>query len=289
MAGSSKAFRKHGTFVYEVGPTIARYGTSALAVEAMKEAQMTHAWVRIHNSEAAYSSSEKKAIAAFIKLLVDANISVAGWGWCQGSDPTADARLAVKELTSFGLTDYVADIEHGVHGANWEANEVTNFCTRVRAGVTGSFGVTTFPLIDWHEPELMKAALPFVDMFNPQVYWHHFPNKKMLKQFKRPDGSAYVLGNAASYADLCLDRWAKLMGSTPKDIVITGQAYWGEGKPPFSQDSAEDALDEFLGAWTGYDRVIGLNWWHFGGGQSMSHRMRNSINKAKLGAKTYKK
>jgi len=289
MPGSSKAFRKHGTFIYEVGPTIARYGTSALAIEAMKEAQMTHAWVRIHNSEAAYSSGDKKKIAAFIKELVDAGINVAGWGWCQGSDPTADAKLAVKELTSFGLTDYVADIEHGVHGANWQVNEITNFCTRVRAGVTGSFGVTTFPLIDWHEPELMKAALPFVDMFNPQVYWHYFPNKKMLKQFKRPDGSAYELENAASYAELCLDRWAKLMGSTPKDIVITGQAYWGEGKPPFPQGDAEDKLDQFFGAWTGYDRVIGLNWWHFGGGQCMSHRMRNSINKAKLGTKPYKK
>ena len=74
----------------------------------------------------------------------------------------------------------------------------------------------------------MKAALPFVDMFNPQVYWHHFPNKKMVKQFKRPEGTPYGQDSAASYADLCLDRWDKLMGDTPKDIVITGQA-WDRG------------------------------------------------------------
>lgn len=288
MAGSSQAFRKHGTYVYEVGPTIARYGTLALTIEAMKEAQMTHAWVRIH-SQTAYPVSDKRNIAAFIGGLVNAGINVAGWGWCQGSDPTADAKLAVRELASFGLSDYVADIEHGVHGANWEVNEITNFCTRVRAGVTGRFGVTTFPLIDWHEPQLMKAALPFVDMFNPQVYWHHFPNRKMLRQFKHPDGSAYELDSAAGYADLCLDRWARLMGNTPKDIVITGQAYWGEGDPPFTQADAEDKLDEFIAAWTGYGRVIGLNWWHFGGGQSMSHRIRNSLNKAKMGTRTYKK
>jgi hypothetical protein len=287
MAGSSKSFRKHGTFIYEVPATIARYGNSALTIEAMKEAQMTHTWVRIH-SQSAYPNNGKKIIAAFISELKTASVAVAGWGWCEGSDPLADAKLALKELASFGLSDYVADIEHGVHGANWKVDEIKNFCSRVRARVSGNFGITTFPLIDWHEPELMKAALPFVDMFNPQVYWHHFPNKKMVRQFKRANDTAYGQDNAPKYADLCLDRWDKLMGGTPKDIVVTGQAYWGEGVPPFSQGDAEDKLDEFLGAWTGYDRVIGLNWWHFGGGQSMSHRMRNSINKAKLGSKQYR-
>jgi hypothetical protein len=287
VADLSSAFRKHGTFIYQVAEAIARYGTTPLAIEAMKEAQMTHAWVRIHG-QSAYSTADKRTIRAFIDALKSAGVAVAGWGWCQGSDPNADARVALKELRSFELTDYVADIEHGVNNANWTTDEIKSFCTRVRGGVSGSFGITTFPLIDWHEPQLMKAALPFVDMFNPQVYWHHFPNRKMLRQFTRPNGSPYVQNKAAEYADLCLDRWDKLMGSTPKSLVMTGQAYWGEGEPPFAQDEAEDKLDEFLDAWTGFDRVVGLNWWHFGGGKSMSHRMRNSINKAKLGAKPYK-
>lgn len=287
MSTSAQSFRKHGTFIYEVPATIARYGTSQLAIEAMKSAEMTHAWVRIH-SQSAYGPNAKKAIAAFIKELKTAGIAVAGWGWCQGTNPAADAKLALKELSFFGLTDYIADIEHGVHGANWEVSEIGEFCTKMRAGVTGSFGITTFPLIDWHEPELMQAALPYVDMFNPQVYWHHFPNKKMMKQFKRPSGTAYGKDNAAEYAELCLDRWDKLMATNPKELVITGQAYWGEGEPPFTQTEAEDKLDEFLADWGHFDRVIGLNWWHFGGGEAMSHRMLDSITKAKLGSKPYK-
>ena len=71
----------------------------------------------------------------------------------------------------------------------------------------------------------MTAALPFVDMFNPQVYWHHHPNKKMVKQFKRPNGKAYATDDAAEYAELCLDRWDKLMGATTKELVITGQSW----------------------------------------------------------------
>jgi hypothetical protein len=287
MAGSSTSFRKHGTFVYEVPETVARYGTNKLTIEAMTAAGMTHAWVRIH-SKTAYGAAAKKVIAQFVDDVQTAGIAVAGWGWCQGDSPTADAKLALKELAFFGLKDYVADIEQGVHGANWKTTEIKDFCSAIKDDLTGSFGITTFPLINWHEPELMKAALPFVDMFNPQVYWHHFPNAKMVKQFKRPGGAAYGKDNAPEYAELCLDLWDKLMAGDPKDLVITGQAYWGEGEPPFSQDDAEEKLDEFLAGWNGYGRVIGLNWWHFGGGKSMSHRMRDSINKAKLGAKTYK-
>jgi hypothetical protein len=57
MAGLSSAFRKHGAYIYQVAETIARYGTTALAIEAMNEAQMTHAWVRIH-SQSAYSAAD---------------------------------------------------------------------------------------------------------------------------------------------------------------------------------------------------------------------------------------
>jgi hypothetical protein len=286
MANSSASFRKHGTFIYEVPAAIAHYGSSQLAIEAMQRAEMTHAWVRIH-SKTAYNTNGKKAIAGFIKDLKTAGINVAGWGWCQGDSPTGDATLALKELSFFGLTDYVADIEHGVHGANWKPSEIVTFCQRVRAGVSGSFGITTFPLIDWHEPELMKAALPFVDMFNPQVYWHHFPSSKMVKQFKRPDGTPYGKNKAAEYAQLCLDRWDALMKSDPKELVMTGQAYWGEGEPPFTQTEAEDKLDEFLASFNSFGRIIGLNWWHFGDAKAMSHRMLDSITKAKLGSKSY--
>lgn len=287
MASSPASFRKHGTFIYEVPATIARYGSTKLTIEAMKNAGMSHAWVRIHG-KTPYSGSAKTKIQTFIADLKAAQINVAGWGWCNGDDPVAEANMAAGELASYGLSDYIADIEQGVHGANWTPQEIKDFCTQIRTKITAGFGITTFPLIDWHEPQLMQAALPFVDMFNPQVYWHHFPSQKMIKQFKPPAGGSYKPDNAAEYTNLCLDRWDKLMGAAAKDIVVTGQAYWGEGNPPFEQGTAEDKVDEFLAAFQGFGRIIGLNWWHFGGGHSMSHRMLDSITKAKLDTKPYK-
>jgi len=285
MGGSAASFRKHGTYVYLVPATISDYGSTDLVVAAMKRAGMTHAWVRIH-AQTAYGAAEKKVIAGFIAGLKAAGIAVAGWGWCQGADSTADAKLALKEMAFFGLADYIADIEHGTHNAVWTTNEIVNFCTRVRAGLTGAFGITTYPLIDWHEPQLMQAALPFVDMFNPQIYWFEFPNRKMVAQFKRPDGRSYQVDNAAEYTELCLDRWDKLMGATPKDLVLTGAAYWGEGN---TQQQAEQKVEEFLASWQRFERVIGMNWWHFGGTAAMSHRMLEAITNAQLGSKPFKR
>ena len=99
------------------------------------------------------------------------------------------------------------------------------FCRAIRADLDGQFGVTTFGLIDWHAPELMKAALPFVPFFNPQVYWFNFPNNQMVQQFRRPDGMRYRPGIPGEYMDLCIDRWNALMDTDGRPLVVTGQAY----------------------------------------------------------------
>ncbi len=282
-AALARSCRLHGSFIYQVQPTINRYGGIDLTVAAMLRMQMSHAWIRIHGTQA-YSAAEKQRIRDLTAALRTAGIGVAGWGWCQGSVPLAEANLALRESESLGMTDYVADIEQGVSNAHWTPQEVTAFCQRVRANLPGSFGVTTFGLIDWHEPGLMQAALPFVDFFNPQVYWFNFPNQQMVNQFRRPDGTRYRVNEPGEYMELCIDRWVRLMGGTPKRLVVAGQAYWNEGN---TQTQAEAKLVQFLSGWNGYNRVAGLNWWHLGGGSAMSHAMVERIVAARLGQKNY--
>lgn len=278
------SFTGHGTFIYDVPATVSDYGDLDGVVKAMQDAGMSHAWVRIHGTSA-YPSSKKVAIANFIAALQAGGIAVAGWGWNQGISPKAESKLALDELAHFGLADYIADIENGHNNSKWTEAEIADYCQRVRDGVPGGFGITTFPLVDWHDPQLMVAALPFVDMFNPQVYWFGFPNKKMVKQFKRPDGSAYGTDDPVEYAALCIDRWKALMGGTPKKLVVTGQAYWSEGG--ISRETAEAKLDAFLAGFGWWAEIVGLNWWHFGGGDAMSHHMLAAIEAADLASKPY--
>jgi len=273
-------FTKHGTFIYLPDEIIQRYGSPKLVATAMQDLQMTHAWVRMHDKD---TLLPKEPLQSLVTALRDAGIAIAGWGWCQGAAPADEAQLALRGLARWGLTHYVADIEQGVHNSDWTADEVRTFLTKLRAGMApgAKIAVTTFPYIEWHSPELMKAAEPLVDCFNPQMYWHDFPNKKMLKD-QGVSAKDYPLEDPDSYVRLCLRQWRKI---TNKPIVITGQAYWGE--EGFQQKDAESKLASFLSTFNSWKDVAGINWWHFGGSgmSAMSYSMFTDIKLAKLGDK----
>lgn len=283
-AALSPALRGHGTFVYDVAATVRDYGNVANVAAAMKRCGMAHAWLRIYKMKG-FSAAEQTLTRDLIAAIKQAGIAVAGWGWCQGEDPKGEAKLGAKALAGFGLKDFVADIEPGHNNSQWTVSEIQDYCAAIRSGVGGSLAVSSFALVDWHEPHLMKATLDHVDAVAPQIYWFDFPNARMTREFKRPDGTAFRPNDPAEYADLCLDRWRRVTLSRPKPMILTGQAYWGEGN--FTQASAERRIEEFLAKWKGHGRVAGLNWWHFGGAAGMSHAMMEDIAAAKLGNKPY--
>lgn len=274
----TNAISKHGTFIYDARETVDDYGSPAALAAAAQAAGMTHAWVRIHGI---HPVSHEQATRAVIQALQAKNIAVAGWGWLQGDGVAQEAQLALQQLALYGLTDYVADIEHGVNNAQWTPQEVDALLSTLRPKIPGSLVVSTFPVIQWHEPQLMEAAIPYVDAFAPQAYWFHFPNQKMRNQFQKPGGGSYTLDSAAEYVNLTIDLWRKL---SDKPLVLTGQAYWGEG---IGQGDAQAKLDQFLSSFSRWGDIHGFNWWHFGGGSAMSHHMLDAISSAELGQKTY--
>jgi len=164
-----QAVSGHGVFIYDAAATIARYGSAALVATAVKECNMQHAWVRIHS---ATQPEPVTSTVTLIAALKQANIGVAGWGWCQGDNVNVEVELALTTLNEFGLEHYVADVEDGVHTANWTSAEVRAFFKALRQDLPNAqIGLSTFGFIPWHKPQLMKAAEPFVDFFAPQTYW----------------------------------------------------------------------------------------------------------------------
>lgn len=272
-----KAVSGHGTFIYDASATIARYGSAALVATALKECNMQHAWVRIHGS----THSEPHApTLTLISALRQAGIDVAGWGWCQGENIDVEVELALTTLSEFGLKHYIADVEDGVHGANWTSGEVKSFFKSLRTALPDSqIGLSTFGFIPWHKPQLMSAAEPFVDFFAPQVYWFSFPTVKILNAAGL-EASEYPLNDSASYARVCIEVWQELV---EKPLVVTGQAYWGE-VPGFNQGTADAKLKHFVENFENWDRLQGLNWWHLGGKNqdAMSFGMFQALKTAKL-------
>jgi hypothetical protein len=269
-------FRGHGTFIYAASTTTTKFGSEKKVAEAIADAHMTSAWVQVHtkNKSLANNKSTQKLVAA----LRDRGIGVAGWGWCQGADAKAEAKLAIRSLRDLGITDYVADIEEGVGDAHWTPAEIRTFFETLRGELPDNpVAVSTFPVITWHEPELMKAAAPYVDAFAPQAYWFWFPNQKLRNEF----GTKYGADDPVAYVDLTIDNWRTI---TDKPLIITGASYWNESG--MKEAEAAWKVARFVDRFTAWDRIAGLNWWHFGG-NAMNAGMRDTITAARLDQKPY--
>jgi len=262
------AFTGRGVYVGAISEVLARYKTLDNAIAEMKRCGFKHVWVRIHGRN--YVGGEKGGqpeTSLFVGAAKQAGFAVAGWGWCQGDDISAESNLAIQSLAAFGLDAYVADIEQGVNGSKWTAPEVTGFLMKVRSATRG-LGVTSHGFIDWFAPEIFKGAQDIVDCFDPQAYWYDTsPSKKMLASISAPP-NAYALANSAGYAQLCLDRYRHWYG---RPVVLTGQAY---SEKSFTHADAEAKLGEFMRAFQNWSQPIAINWWHLA---SLTQAMRDTL------------
>ena len=180
-------------------------------MDELKRCKADAIWVRIHGR--GYLGEAKGAPTAPLDNLVAAararGIAVAGWGWCQGDDPAADAALALQAIDRFKVEAYLADIEQGVNGASWTADEVVAFANAFRARRPAlPFAVTSHGFIGWHSPEIFDKAAGLFDCVNPQAYWYATsPSAKMLA-FAKVAGQ-YATADPASYAQLCASAWGR--------------------------------------------------------------------------------
>ena len=289
------AFRGHGTFFYNSEASLRKFGNDAdQLVSAMQKAGMAHGWVRLHSWN---KSTQKPSVEPFqstlklIQALRVGGIHVAGWGWNQGVDPLLDAEVASEQLERYGLVDYIADIEHGHSDAVWSFSAVETYFKRLRLNLSkpSNVALSTFGFIGVHEPSLMRAAEPYVDAFAPQIYWFNHPQNWMRNRPDLPHGAAYKLHDPESYFRMCIDMWRHYV-ATP--LVATGQAYWGESAS-YTRAVSEKKLESFLDGFTDWERIAGINWWHFGHKVSnhsegaMSPKMFAAIADAELDTKTY--
>jgi hypothetical protein len=267
----------HGVFVYDPREAIAKHGTWDGVAKAIVDLDMSHAWIRAHDKNGLWRTQENKALSSALRAR---GIRVFAWGWCDGNSVERDLANVETTLSEYSPDGYVADIEHGVHGANWTTARINSFCSKARTLIGDKpFVLSTFGFVPYHEPHLMKAADAYVDAFAPQVYWFWFPKEAM---FGQPGAHGnYRTNHAADYARLCIDVWKHVV---TKPLVLTGQAYWGESDG-WTQAIAERKIQEFIDGFDRYDQIAGLNWWHLAGDEAMSADMATRITAAKLGSR----
>jgi hypothetical protein len=297
-----RAFRKHGTFTYKPGATMDRHRVPgdrvAGLVQALKNMEMTHVWVRLFGAEGKENHAGTQQLVDGLK---QAGFNLAGWGFCFGSNWKKDRDNSIDQCVRYGLDAFIMDAEPGrqmagIGTSRWTESDFDSYVEAVSQHFgKDNFGISTWPMLqiqngpNQRSVALMRLAAGRVAMFAPQAYWMRYPkavhyNSTGLSQADFPPD------DPASFVRMVVAAWRKLQFTTP--LVITGQAYWGEGG--LSQSMAEQKLATFASGFSAWSSIVGFNWWHAGGKETsgalqkaMSPAMTTTIAAGHLGQKPY--
>jgi len=302
------AFRGHGTFCYLAQDTMDFYrhynspngsppggGTTWQGadgfVRAAQDMGMSNVWVRLFGDE---GRMDRAATATLVNGLRGAGFNVAGWGYChQGANwKSKGLDWALEECAYHGLGAFVADVEPnrtlGGTKSAWTQAQLDSYVDGLAQKLgKDNVGVSTWPVLKiQNSPSpslgLMRGVAAKVAMFAPQAYWMTYPTTIHYQETGFPEHK-YPRNVPEAFVRLVVDAWRADGITTP--LVITGQAYWGEGAPP--QSAMEGKLGAFAGGFQEWGKIVGFNWWHAGGSKAMSPPMVQTLITAKLGQKPY--
>jgi hypothetical protein len=293
-AASSGRFAVLRRFLRGTASDTLAASTSALRpdgfVRAAKDIGLSHVWVRLFGLEGKMDFGPTNDL---IEALRAANISVAGWGYCHGRDWRGELATALEQSRVHGLTAFVADIEPGrlLGGtkSKWRVDDFERFVD----GLAGQFGrdgvgISTWPVLKiQNDPEfpsetLMRRVSNKVGMFAPQAYWMTYPTRVHYSSTGFSE-IEFPKNDPESFVRLVIASWRRT--GFNQSLVITGQAYWGEGGPSLAV--TEQKLAQFAANFSAWDEIAGFNLWHAGGSLAMSQTMLDTLKRAQLGNKPY--
>ena len=263
--------------------------------EALRDMGVQHAWVRLFGHE---GSMDEAALKHLVGVLRGADIHVAAWGYSHGDKWRDEIEVAKRLSGAAGIDAFVADIEPGRYfkkdqsdKSTWKEKDLDSFMAALESHFgRDSLAVSTWPVLkiqnDAAHPSLrlMQVIASRVGAFVPQAYWMTYPDDVHYRTtgFKQED---YPRDNPSSFARLVIASWRKDGFAHP--LILTGQAYWGEGNAAVPQSVLERKLDAFTKTFPDWGKIAGMNWWHAGNDKAMSPAMVRSLIAARVDRKPF--
>jgi hypothetical protein len=260
--------------------------------------QISTVWIQLFTRSSTGDVDPTPAGAKLRKDLIarlgGAGIKVAGWGYCAAKNRDRDVGLIKKFRDDLGISAFVIDAEPEKGKDVWTKSAFDAFTQAVNGLYgTDNLALSTWPVLQIQdEPanpviELMGIAAPRVSLFAPQAYWMKYPVKVHYNSTGLKEAD-FPRNDSVSFVRLVIAAWRKLGFTTP--LVVSGQAYWGEGSPP--KKTMEAKVDRFAQTFADWPQIVGFNWYHAGKANtnadgSMSDEMIKSIAAGKLGTKPY--
>ncbi len=178
-------------------------GQPADILAAAQAAGLSHVLVKIADGVNPFGvNASGDYTAPVVQALRGAGIAVWGWHYVYGSNPSAEANIAIQRTQALGLDGYVVDAEEEYKQPGKD-KAARQFMTAVRSALACPIALSAYRFPNYH-PELpWSTFLEFCDLHMPQVYWEQSHNAgSQLRESKRqcdalPNARPYLPTGAA--------------------------------------------------------------------------------------------
>jgi hypothetical protein len=197
-----------------------------------------HVIIKICEASSRYNfngTTQTDRVPPVLAALKAKGISVWGFGFVYGNNPTGEADQAIKRVNELGVDGYVVNAEGAYYNKPAQAK---TYMSRIRAGIKCPIALSSFRWPQYHDkpPSVFpfREFLEYCDLAMPQVYW-------------------VGATNSAEQLVSCLAEYAKLAPGMP--IVPTGAAYQENGWKP-TPGQISDFFDKVKEL-----KLTGCNFW----------------------------
>ncbi|KAA3643154.1 MAG: nuclear transport factor 2 family protein [Chloroflexi bacterium] len=170
-----------------------------------KEADLSHVMIKVADNGGTYNiTNGKDMVPPVVAALKNAGIQAWGWQYIYGSNPGAEARIAVQRVNQLGLDGFVvnAEVEYKQSG---KAVAARTYMRDLRNGIPNvPIALSTFRFPTYHPNFPYSEFLDKCDLNMPQVYWQaaHNPGQQLIRSVREyqnitpfrpivPTGAAY--------------------------------------------------------------------------------------------------
>lgn len=169
-----------------------------------KEAQLTFLMPKIADAQFEYQANSPY-LKEFVIKCHAAGIKVIAWQYVYGSNPTAEANIAIEELRKYPYDGFVINAE--VQYKN-KPSQAEIYCKVLRNAFPNMFiALSSYRFPSYHPEFPWNQFLKYVDVNMPQVYWEQadgtavkqlerclseFYNAKYIQKPIMPTGAAYT-------------------------------------------------------------------------------------------------
>lgn len=204
--------------------------------ELAQQAGMTHVLIKVADRHYKYNvdSNGFDHVPGVVAALRARGVQPWGWQYIYGTNPAAEAQMAIQRVKQFNLDGFVvnAEKEFKVKGMDVPARQ---YMQTLRAGLPNTpIGFSSYRYPTLHRPLPFEVFLEYSDINMPQVYWQlsYNPRQQLEKSLKEhqalsvwrplvPTGTAYPEGTWAP-TPAQLNEFMQAC----KDFGITGANYW---------------------------------------------------------------